>query len=475
MLQSRFRWVYCQLDALRHCFPSSVRRTLKEIPESLDETYERIVMDIKKGIRVHAYRMLQCMAVAIRPLSVEELAELLALDFDGATEGIPRLHTDWRWQDHEQAVLSTCSSLITVVANNSRARVVQFSHFSVKEFLLSGRLAMATSDVSDYHIVLEDANTVLAQACVGVLLRDPVDQDVADGISLTRYAAKHWVAHAQAENVASRIRNGIQHLLDPTGSHFSAWVQSHDVHYAPLVDDFQNVIQPEAAPLYSAAFRGLDEVVTVLALENPRNASAIGGGCGTAMHAAAVQGHLQVVRSLIQCGVDANVRGLYGWTPLHFASWWGSVDVVRYLLDHGAYVDARDDLKATALCAAATRGLLDIVRLLLDHHADANSRYCGGRTPLHGASADDLSKGDHAEVVGLLLKHGANPNARDDDRRTPLHLVPSSKPDVACVLLEHGADVDAEDKEGKTPLLAALAEGRSEIAQLLSEIRSERV
>jgi hypothetical protein len=466
--------VYCQLDALRHCFPSSVRRTLKEIPESLDETYERIVMDIKKGIRAYAYRMLQCMAVAIRPLSVGELAELLALDFDEATEGIPRLHTDWRWHDHEQAVLSTCSSLITVVVDHdSRARVVQFSHFSVKEFLMSGRLAMASNDVSQCHIVLEDANTVLAQACIGVLLRNPADQDVADSISLTRYATKHWVAHAQAENVASRIRNGIQHLFDPSASHFSAWVQLHDVCYAPLVDDFQSMIQPEAAPLYDAAFCGLDEVVTVLALENPQNASAIGGGCGTAMHAAALQGHVHVVRSLIQCGVDANVQGLYGWTPLHFASWWGSLDVVQYLLDHGADVDAKDKLQATALCAAATRGHLDIVRLLLDRHADVNSRYRGGWTPLHGASADDLSKGDHAEVVGLLLKRGANPNARDNDGRTPLHLVPSSKPEVAQVLLVHGADVDAEDMEGKTPVLVAWAEGRSEIAQLLPEFPSK--
>src|ERR1700677_4873146 len=85
---SRFRWVFCQLDALRQCLPSSLRRTLAELPESLDETYERIVKDIKKGSRADAYRMLQCLAVAIRPLSVAELAELLAFDFDAsATKG----------------------------------------------------------------------------------------------------------------------------------------------------------------------------------------------------------------------------------------------------------------------------------------------------------------------------------------------------------------------------------------------------
>ena len=72
-------------------------------------------MDIKKGNRADAYRMLQCLTVAIRPLTVAELAELLAFDFDTAEGEIPQLNSKWRWEDHEQAVLSTCSSLITIV------------------------------------------------------------------------------------------------------------------------------------------------------------------------------------------------------------------------------------------------------------------------------------------------------------------------------------------------------------------------
>ena len=128
MSQPRFRWVFCQLDTLRQCLPSSVRQTLEELPESLDETYERIVADIKKANKGQAYRMLQCLAVAVRPLSVAELAEVLAFDFDAAKGGIPELKSKWRWEDHEQAVLSTCSSLITIVPADD-SPVVQFSHF----------------------------------------------------------------------------------------------------------------------------------------------------------------------------------------------------------------------------------------------------------------------------------------------------------------------------------------------------------
>ena len=83
----RFRWVFCQLEVLRHCFPQSIRRTLKELPKSLDETYERILKEIGTANRDLARRLLQCLAVAIRPLRAKELAEILALDFDGAEGG----------------------------------------------------------------------------------------------------------------------------------------------------------------------------------------------------------------------------------------------------------------------------------------------------------------------------------------------------------------------------------------------------
>jgi len=108
----------------------------------LDETYERILQQIPKPNRVHAHRLLQCLVVAARPLKVEELAEVLAIDFSG-TEMTPMMDNNFRWEDKERAVLSACSSLITIVQSRG-SRLVQFSHFSVKEFLTSDRLAAST-------------------------------------------------------------------------------------------------------------------------------------------------------------------------------------------------------------------------------------------------------------------------------------------------------------------------------------------
>ena len=215
--------MFCQLEVLRHCFPPSVRRILEELPDSLDETYERILREIRKPNQGHAHQLLQCLVAAVRPLRVEELAEVLAFDFNA--EGIPKLNPGWRWQDQEEAVMSACSSLVIIVKDGD-SRIVQFSHFSVKEFLTANRLAEPIRDVSRYHIRLEAAHTILAQACLGVLLRldDRVDRDKIENFPLARYAAQYWATHARFENASSCIKDGMECLFDADKPHFATWL-----------------------------------------------------------------------------------------------------------------------------------------------------------------------------------------------------------------------------------------------------------
>ena len=393
------------------------------------------MMDIKRANQVHTYRMLQCLTVAVRPLSVAELAELLAFDFDVGKDEIPKLHSDWRWEDHEQAVLSTCSSFITVVPGHE-SPVVQFSHFSVKEFLMSDRLAKSTRDISQYHISLPDAHTILARACLGVLLRDANVTSGAD--PLAQYAAEHWVTHAQVEGVTSRVRDGMEDLFDQDKPYFEAWVQLHDADPYRYSTDTPSQ-ERGAKPLYYAALCGFLELVEYLILKYPECTSAWGGGCETALHSASFAGHLQVVRSLLRHGVDVDVRAFGNRTPLRFASRHGHHDVVQCLIDHGADVNSQDASHITPLIWAAYNGHVDVVRMLLKHHADVNSQNYDGDTPLHTALFCNNPK-DGLRVVQLLL--------------------------------EHGADVDVENEVGLTPLQLALNRGRDEIAQLLSEFGS---
>ena len=79
-------------------------------------------------------------------------------------------HVDWLLEDPVDAVLLTTLSLLAIV-NVDGSPVIQFSHFSVKEFLTSCRLA-GSSDIilHRYHVSLTHAHTLAAQACLGMLL-----------------------------------------------------------------------------------------------------------------------------------------------------------------------------------------------------------------------------------------------------------------------------------------------------------------
>ena len=291
------------MDVLRNCLPSCVRRTLRELPESLDETYERILKEIKKPNRGLARRVLQCLVVATRPLRVAELAEVLAIDFDDA-EGIPRLKPDWLWDDQEQALLIACLSLIAVIeAGNSHSdtktddddsriaagdsRVVQFSHFSVKEFLTSSRLATASGDISNHYIDLEPAHTILGQACLGVLLQiqDDIEGRTPEDHPLARYAAKHWTTHAQFGEVSSRLHKGMEHLFDTNKPHFKLWLTLYDIDSYPNFDATFYVFAPygksPASPIYYAALCGFRDLVEHLIAKHSQDVNADGVLCAT--------------------------------------------------------------------------------------------------------------------------------------------------------------------------------------------------
>jgi hypothetical protein len=109
----RFRWPFCQLECLRRCIPASVRRVINLLPDGLDNTYEHALLSIDSEKREYVQRLFQCLTVSIRPLRVAELAEILAIRFD--SDSIPNYNAGWRPGEAEEAVLSACSGLITVV------------------------------------------------------------------------------------------------------------------------------------------------------------------------------------------------------------------------------------------------------------------------------------------------------------------------------------------------------------------------
>jgi ankyrin repeat protein len=473
----RFRWVYCQLETLRQCLPPSVRRTLDELPETLDETYEQVLTNIKRVNREHAIRLLHCLTVAIRPLGVGELAEVLAVDFDAAQRGgIPKLNPNWRWADHQQAVLSTCSSLITIVGG-----VVQFSHFSVKEYLTSDRLANANRDVSCYHILPESAHTILVQACLGVLLRfeDHVSLKDARHVPLANYAAKHWVDHARFKDVSSRVQDAVEVFLDSNKPHHAPCRRLRGIGEGCRWSPFSETGMPRGEPLYYASCYGFYDLAKHLAVKHPKHVNARGGHHLSPLGAALYGKHFEVAELLYEHGADVNIRSNGEWTILHRASWDGFVDTAQWLLDHSADVNPQKDDGWTPLHVAAWHKKLEIVQMLLERNADIHAQNNRGEVALHLAACYYYEPRFQTNVLRFLLDQGADVNATDNEGSTPLHHSSFIRPHLASqdsghgsvegtrLLLEHGANIDAENNKGETPFQVAMEEGHHEMVVFL--------
>ena len=379
-----------------------------------------------------AHRLLQCLCVAARPLRLDELTEILAFDFDGADGPRPKLIDDRQSNNPQGEVLFVCSSLIMIV-DNGHSRVIQFSHFSVKEYLTSNRLATSQSDISRFHVAPEPAHTTLAQVCLATLLRldgSSNNDQIEHNFPLAGYASQHWVEHTQFGVTSSPMVDGMRRLFDSTTPHFSMWLRLYNIddHW----NQFENSWVARGSPLYYASLCGFCDLAALIINDHPEQATATGGRRHSPLGAALYQGHFELAELLLQHDAAVNVTDYNNQTLLQAASMDGRVDVAQWLLEHGADINSqRDDLGAP-IHLATINGHPEVIQKLLEYEVNIDTADKDGRTPLHLASSTGK-----AEIVRLLLEHDANVNAVDKSGWTPLSL--TWKPEVECLLLDHGA------------------------------------
>ena len=122
----------------------------------------------------------------------------------------------------------------------------------------------------------------------------------------------------------------------------------------------------------------------------------------TELHRAIDRGDRPAWNRLLREGADVTTRDADGNTPLHLAALHGHTDCVRALLDRGADANATNNAAATPLIYGITD--IETVRALLAHHANPNAKTTLGMTPLLSA----VSRGQSYDVAKLLIEAGAD-------------------------------------------------------------------
>lgn len=111
-------------------------------------------------------------------------------------------------------------------------------------------------------------------------------------------------------------------------------------------------------PLFLAARRGASGVVSVLLKEGQANADARSfyeGSYGVSpLHVAAKEGHVDVIRLLVEAGADMNAIDEIGKTPLDYAVIRGHLGAIQMLVEAGADIQATDLYRQTPCAFANT-------------------------------------------------------------------------------------------------------------------------
>jgi len=227
----------------------------------------------------------------------------------------------------------------------------------------------------------------------------------------------------------------------------------------------------------------LDIVKTLVNAGAALNLQGNEGGYGgnTALMYACRHSHLEVVKILISAGANLNLQGdqwdCKGYTALIYATYDGCQKIVKALVDAGANVNIKDELhKRTALIISSEKSHLEIVKILIHAGADLNVQNIYGKTALI-----HVSRKGHLEVVKTLIQAGANVNLQGQAEYTSekgwtalIHASRVGHLEVVKSLIDAEADLHLKTAGGWTALMHASDQGHKEVVKVLQAAASRK-
>lgn len=511
----RFLWVAFQVrDICARVCDVDIRKVIKNLPKNLPETYDRVLSKIFNANKATlAAKIFRYIAVAKRPLALEELREAIAVEPCQTTRKVDRLI------NNVDRFVAWCGSLVVL---DEEERVIHFAHFTVKEYFLS---SLSPPLLTDFHFQYSEADEDLGKTCVTYLNFSDlkrqiitfqtddfyIEPDAIIKASLTTSLNKTISKFAQMRKlkiardydfyqqlrcerrpedlgllqklqleypfVAYASQHWLLHTVNFTGEDVEIWEL-----WANMITTEDTLVQ---LPWSSADWTNCTEAVgewilrhdhhALLSLmcESRKNDLPLEWRENLLMRSAA-EGHPQIFDTIIQVGNNSELSLK---RAFHEAARRRQIEMVKKFLAIG--VDVNEWLVVgnetqTPLQAASESGCPEVVKILLASSASVNAISSSGqcRTALQIAA-----KHGHLEVLDILLAFKADVNTpASREGRTALQVAAENGNfEVVKQLLAMHAEVNAAPSSyrGRTSLQAAAEEGNLEIVTFLLRAGAE--
>lgn len=271
-----WHWVMSQIKILPDCLPATVQHVLERMSPRFHVTYGRIMQRIANENWEHSHRMFQFMAVCVRPLLVDELSEILTIDFDRGDLVTPKYEAIWHPETPDKDIFTVCRHTVKIDEIN-HVQIVKFAHVSVADWLFSEEILIVPESldrIPRYQMNIKDSHYVAALTCLAPLLHfnakfpGPLNRETVKIFTMVEYAAENLIYHIREGDV-SLIRDvdvGLRRLFDTQRPIFAAWLWLHDIDNptrGKMVTESPE--EPPASSLYYAALCGFPRLVQHLA------------------------------------------------------------------------------------------------------------------------------------------------------------------------------------------------------------------
>jgi hypothetical protein len=413
-----FLWARFQLETLEAQFAvEDAREVLRnELPKDLEATYGRLLFAIESNVsalrRARAFRILQWITAANRPLTITELDFALGIQIDSDVSPKQR----WLMRG-SMDVINACGSFVEI----TRPGHIRFVHASAREFLRKRGVHLGCGPVNQTSALpsnQDQLNAVyIARACITVLtfqdnasLNDLLNgsphslshslkrvQRIFKECQFLEYAVLNWWKHLDEvlPDSAGLVQQTLHQFLG-NSQHTLRWLYLYQ-YLIQFQSRESELLDPTSLPCWqyirTSWNQHLGHNPSKLFNRWQRWHVEMRFGPHTLwppIHLAAFFNFADRVENQMTCGVPVDLKDKNGITPLMQAAHGDSPDVIRILLDHGASTQSKSIYDYTVI-RYACRNSLDSLRLLLqaDGRVDEVDSFFG-HTALHEMSASVL-------------------------------------------------------------------------------------